>query len=836
MTARGETERPDDIATERDILHLYRLLLRRDPESSYSEGEGTDLRLMDLLTEVLHSDEFRNPNLGPLRTGHLPSTSLDAPPQETLEWALERLGLSDDVKEQLRSAVSYLQAYCAILSEENIRGALATEADFYSPAACQALQRAARLQALADIPQGHALTGWARSTDLPAAPHHVEIWANGRYLGTATTGLYRYDAAARLNSEGYEGFQFELPHHLFGRTRILVRDAESRVILADFVADISAAQPDALASLRREVEALKEAVGHLEERLPQASQSASYPLDRYGEYYDACIRTAVLAVPTTRDPSVVVLLDAIGCAQSDIEDAIWSLAEQRHDRFSVVVGASQEDSSFLQDVIARVRWRRDITIACVIVGDGTSAWRHTISLSTDVEVVQLMKASGVAHPDALRCMTVPFLSSPQPAAVYCDEDAFLHGDLQSWRDQAHTAPKLKPAFDYDLLLQTPYVGSFVAFDRTHWSALEQEAEREFAAEQMALLLAQAGGDVVHVSEVLYTSSSSKPSDGSSWARLVGACLSDHAEVERHRDVLGSTLEEACRVRWRRSSNASALIIVPTRDRIDLLEPCVDSVLASLSSNVTGARIRIIDHESSDPAALAYLSKIGSHAVVDVDRFTGPFNWALMNNLAAHKSEEDVLIFLNNDTRVINPDWVDELVSLAMRQDVGVVGCRLIYEDGAIQHAGFLALNERRRFLIHDGLGDPGSYPGYLGRNALVHRTVAVTGACLAVRREVFRRLGGFDAARLQVEANDVDLCFKAADLGLKVLYSPYATLHHLESRTRTTESADDVRTSREAAERIWSRWGKSVCHDPWYNPRFDRRSPHFSRLVPGRFT
>jgi GT2 family glycosyltransferase len=218
--------------------------------------------------------------------------------------------------------------------------------------------------------------------------------------------------------------------------------------------------------------------------------------------------------------------------------------------------------------------------------------------------------------------------------------------------------------------------------------------------------------------------------------------------------------------------------------------------------------------------------------VDVDRFTGPFNWALMNNLAAHKSEEDVLIFLNNDTLVLNPDWIDELVSLAMRKDVGVVGCRLIYDDGAIQHAGFLALNERRRFLTHDGLGDPGSYPGYLGRNALVHRTVAVTGACLAVRREVFRHLGGFDAARFQVEANDVDLCFKAADLGLKVLYSPFATLHHLESRTRTLDSEDDIRTSSDAAERIWTRWVKKVCPDPWYNPRFDRRSPHFSRLIP----
>jgi GT2 family glycosyltransferase len=161
--------------------------------------------------------------------------------------------------------------------------------------------------------------------------------------------------------------------------------------------------------------------------------------------------------------------------------------------------------------------------------------------------------------------------------------------------------------------------------------------------------------------------------------------------------------------------------------------------------------------------------------------------------------------------------------------VGVVGCRLIYADGAIQHAGFVSLDARDRFLTHEGVGAPGSDAGYLGRHALAHETIAVTGACMAMRKDVFERLGGFDAARFPVEGNDVDLCFKARAAGLKILYSPHATLYHLESRSRTFQE-DDRRLSAEASRRLWDRWGGAVCPDPYYNRHFDRRSPPFTRL------
>lgn len=820
-------------ASDSDILNLYRLFLRREPDSTSTSWPPPSLA--NLLREILLSDEFRAANLGPLRSGHLPPTALDAPSTACLEWAARRLPLEAHAQRKLSTAINYLQAYCAVLSDTALLASLATENDFYDSATRSALEAASRLQALADIPNSRTLTGWARSLDTPDAPYPLEIWVNGQYCGRAVTGLYRHDAACRLSSKGFEGFQFELPGTLSGRAHILIRDEKSKLILTDMVVDIASANPDAIAILHQELEALKGAIEDLSSRLPSSLQFATYPLGSYGDYYDKWIRQSSLIKDFSRDKSMIVLLDGIGREQSDIEDAIWSLVRQSHKSFSVAIGLLHRDLAFLQDLLARVRWQRDLVIDYIVV-DGAEPWRSMVTITPDVEVVQLMDAAGTIHHDALRCMAAPFNSDERPVAAYCDEDAFVSDDLRGWEERAHTAPFLKPAFDSDLLLQTPYLGSFLAFDYSYWLKLKERhaGSRSNALLEHAILeLALSAVTVAHVSEVLFTASSSTMTWRSQcWTHHVQQALDDRAVVGPYEDILGSTVEGACRVRWKAPCDASAVVIVPTRDRIDLLQPCIDSVLANLPANKTRTRIHIIDHESIEEATLSYLDGTRLHAAVDIARFSGPFNWALMNNLAVHQTSEDVLIFLNNDTLVITPDWIDELVSLAMRDDVGVVGCKLVYDDGAIQHAGFLALDEKHHFLSHDGLGDRAASSGYQGRNALVHRTIAVTGACMAIRRDVFRRIGGFDAARFQVEANDVDLCFKASDLGLKVLYSPFATLHHLESRTRTVDTTEDIRLSRNASDRLWARWGDKVCPDPWYNSRFDRRAAHFSRLRP----
>ena len=270
-----------------------------------------------------------------------------------------------------------------------------------------------------------------------------------------------------------------------------------------------------------------------------------------------------------------------------------------------------------------------------------------------------------------------------------------------------------------------------------------------------------------------------------------------------------------------------------KDRLDLLKPCIDSILEHRPSNQCGLELIVIDHESREPDTLAYLAGLASRGLATVLPYEGVFNWALMNNLAAAEATGDVLLFLNNDTVVVSPDWLDELASQAMRPEVGAVGCRLIYADGTIQHAGFLARGRAPDFLIHDGVGTPGSDGGYLGRHALLHASPVVTGACMAMRTALFRSLGGFDAANFPLEGNDADLCFRVRAEGLSVIYDPYATLYHLESKSRgfSTDGADRA-ASLAAQALLRSRWGEAFGEDAGFNLQFDRTGRPFERLRP----
>ncbi|WP_373458346.1 glycosyltransferase [Brevundimonas sp. SORGH_AS_0993] len=182
---------------------------------------------------------------------------------------------------------------------------------------------------------------------------------------------------------------------------------------------------------------------------------------------------------------------------------------------------------------------------------------------------------------------------------------------------------------------------------------------------------------------------------------------------------------------------------------------------------------------------------------------------------------------------MSQDWLDELVSRALQSGVGAVGCRLLYEDGTLQHAGFVARETADDFLTHEGVGEEGSEGGYLGRHALVHETSAVTGACIAVRRELFQALGGFDAVQFPIDGNDVDFCFRVRDAGYSVIYTPYATLYHLKSKTRgygATEAARDK--AQQSLARLWEMWSGKFTPDPYYNRHFDRTGQPFSRLRP----
>jgi GT2 family glycosyltransferase len=248
----------------------------------------------------------------------------------------------------------------------------------------------------------------------------------------------------------------------------------------------------------------------------------------------------------------------------------------------------------------------------------------------------------------------------------------------------------------------------------------------------------------------------------------------------------------------------ASIIVPTRDRLDLLQPCLESVFRATAYG--DYEVIVVDHASVEAETGAYLRRLSSQHRLSVLRLEGSFNFSKLNNTAARQATGDVLVFLNNDTQVLNAEWLKELVVNAIRPEIGAVGAKLFYPDGRIQHGGIelggptMARHSYRYF--------PGDHAGYLHRLHVPHRVDAVTAACMAVAADKFHAVDGFDESAFPVAYNDVDLCLKLERAGYCNLWTPYAQLIHKEQATR-----GEWRDKREA-EAFKRKWATRLAAAP----------------------
>ncbi|MEE4451717.1 glycosyltransferase family 2 protein [Novosphingobium resinovorum] len=265
------------------------------------------------------------------------------------------------------------------------------------------------------------------------------------------------------------------------------------------------------------------------------------------------------------------------------------------------------------------------------------------------------------------------------------------------------------------------------------------------------------------------------------------------------------------------------VIVPTRNRVDLLRPCMEGLART---DYPDMDVIVVDNGSDDPATLAFLDALdpARHTVL---RAPGPFNFSALNNLAARQARGELLCLLNNDIEVRAPDWLAIMARHALREEVGAVGARLLYPDGRIQHAGVVlgvggGAAHAHRLLHPDD-------EGYFRRHALPQFVSAVTAACLVVQRTRFEAVGGLDEANFAVAFNDVDLCMRLNARGWQSLYEPRATLVHHESVSRgfDRDPAGAARLAGELAA-LKARWSTDERVDPYHHPQLSRFSERFA--------
>lgn len=265
--------------------------------------------------------------------------------------------------------------------------------------------------------------------------------------------------------------------------------------------------------------------------------------------------------------------------------------------------------------------------------------------------------------------------------------------------------------------------------------------------------------------------------------------------------------------WVIESAPSVTVIIPTRNRVELLRKCLEAVD---EADYPKLDVIVVDNESDEPDSLAFLDELRSRGVRIV-RAGGSFNYSALNNLAVPHARGELLCFLNNDIETIERNWLGLLARQAVRPEIGAVGARLLYPDGTVQHAGvFLGIGggaaHAHRFQRHDERG-------YFERARLPQRVSAVTGACMVVSRDKFASVGGFDEDDFPVAFNDVDLCLKLNQRGWQSFYEPRATLLHHESKSRGSDraKANRGRFAKELAA-LKRKWGTDVERDPFHHP------------------
>jgi len=273
------------------------------------------------------------------------------------------------------------------------------------------------------------------------------------------------------------------------------------------------------------------------------------------------------------------------------------------------------------------------------------------------------------------------------------------------------------------------------------------------------------------------------------------------------------------------------LIIPTRDKLDLLRGTINGILTH--TTYSPLEIIIIDNGSQVAATLEYFKQLQKDSRIAIIHHPAPFNYSQLNNLGVAQAQGEIIGLLNNDLEMIQADWLTEMVSQALRPEVGAVGAKLYYGNDLIQHAGVIVglggmAGHGFKYLARESPGDH-------WRPFLIQNYSAVTGACLVMRRQVFIDLGGLEEKHLKVAFNDVDLCLRLREAGYRIVWTPYAELYHLESASRGTDNTlKKYLRLRHELNYMKKRWETVLTHDPCYNPNLTIEYEDFSLAWPPR--
>ncbi len=529
----------------------------------------------------------------------------------------------------------------------------------------------------------------------------------------------------------------------------------------------------------------------------------------------------------SRSPKFSIVVPVYNPPAAFLEAMIESVRTQSYANWELCLADGASTAEHVRPILAKATARDSrIKIALLeanagIVGNSNAA----VNLATGDYLV-LLDHDDTLAPFALFTMASAINDAPDADFLYSDEDKLdTHGE--------RVEPNFKPDWSPETLRSRNYICHLTVLKRSLFQSIGGfrtgfDGSQDY---DVVLRASERAKQIVHVPHVLYhwrmhAQSTAFVKGSKNYAFEAGKrAVSEHlARVGIDASVHDGPILGTYQVIYHLRTQPLVSIIVPNKDQVAMLARCVDSLQKSSYANF---ELLIVENGSQLPETHAYYRELQKQPHIRVLEWTKPFNYAAVNNFAATSAKGELLLFLNNDTEGINPDWLEALVKQATQPGVGAVGAKLYYADDTIQHAGIVV--GMGGVAGHSHLFYPRQAAGYMQRLRITQNVAAVTGACLLMTREVFDTVGGWDEGFV-LAFNDVDICLSILKAGYRVVWTPDAELYHLESKTRGYEdTAEKQARFKREYDLFHLKWGAFLkSGDPYYSPHFRLDRPDFA--------
>ena len=551
----------------------------------------------------------------------------------------------------------------------------------------------------------------------------------------------------------------------------------------------------------------------------------------------------------SRDITISILVPLYNTPKKFLIDMIESVVNQTYEKWELCLADGSDEAHNEVGEICRKYSTKDKRIVYKKLEKNLGISGNTnecVKLATG-EYIGLFDHDDVLHPSVL-FYYMKEICDKSADYIYCDECTF-HGDSIDNMITLHFKPDYAP----DNLRANNYICHFSVFSRELMNRMSLDGCRdsegnpilfrtEFDGSQdhdMILRLTAKAQRIVHVPRLLYYWRSHKGSVASDINAKSYAIDAAKGAVSAHLRAMGfdyfeiestRAFETIFRIKYPITSDYKVSIIIPNKDHVTDLRRCVSSILEM--STYRNIEVIVVDNNSGEASVFAYYKELEAHPKCKVLTYEGEFNYSKINNFGVQHADGDFVLLLNNDTKVISVNWIEEMLMYAAREDVGAVGAKLYYGDYTIQHAGIVLGLGAHRTAGHSHYKVNKENLGYMGRLCYAQNVSAVTGACLLVKKSLYMEVGGLDES-FTVALNDVDFCLKLRQKGLWNVWTPFAELFHYESNSRGLDT-DGERAKRyqEECNHFRDIWGSLVDDgDPFYNVNFSLDRSDYSLKI-----